>query len=91
MSDDSNGAVERESLAPDRRATPAGIDIVALCRSLPPSGRLSDDDLKVLRDWTARYQDIHLPSHGYISSVVTKALSEQVLTCGRAQLGLLRG
>jgi hypothetical protein len=80
MSDDSNGAVERESLAPDRRATPAGIDIVALCRSLPPSGRLSDDDLKVLRDWTARYQDIDLPSHGYISSVVTKALSEQVLT-----------
>lgn len=80
MPDDTNGAEEREPLSPDRRATPAGIDIVAFCRSLPPSGRLSDDDVKVLRDWTARYQDIDLPSHGYISSVVTKALAEQVLT-----------
>ena len=80
MSDDSNGAEERESLSPDRRATPAGIDIVAFCRSLPPNGRLSDDDIKVLKDWTTRYQDITLPSRGYISSVVTKALAEQVIT-----------
>ena len=48
--------------------------------SLPPNGRLSNEDLKVLRDWTTRYQDIDLPSRGYISSVVTKALAEQVLT-----------
>ena len=60
MSDDSNGAVEREPLSADRRATPAGIDIVAFCRSLPPNGRLSADDIKVLKDIVTAHRDNNL-------------------------------
>jgi hypothetical protein len=80
MLDDSNVGEERESLSPARRATPAGIDILALCRSLPPDGRLSKDDVELLRDWADRYHDVSLPAQEYLSGVVTKALADEVLT-----------
>jgi len=35
---------------------------------------LSEQDLEVLKDWTARYRDIPLPSQERISRVVDKAL-----------------
>jgi hypothetical protein len=80
MLDDSNVGGEREPLSPARRATPAGIDILALCRSLPPDGRLSKDDLDLLRDWASRYHDVSLPAQEYLSGVVTKALVDERLT-----------
>src|SRR5690348_18264149 len=80
MVDDSNVGGEREPLSPTRRATPAGIDILALCRSLPPDGRLSEADLAQLRDWASRYHDVSLPAQEYLSSVVSKALVDEVLT-----------
>src|SRR4051794_7817576 len=86
MLDDSTTDAESAAPAPPpapsgvHRATPAGIEIVAFCRSLPADGRLSNDDVEVLKDWTDRYRDIFLPSHEYVSSVVTKALADRVIT-----------
>jgi len=85
MLDDSNVGGERERAAEARpadarRATPAGIDILAFCRSLPPDGRLSKDDIELLRDWADRYQDVSLPAREYLSGIVSKALADQVIT-----------
>lgn len=80
MLDDSNVGGEPERLADARRATPAGIDILAFCRSLPQDGRLSKDDVELLRDWADRYHDVSLPAHEYLSDLVSKALADQVIT-----------
>ena len=80
MLDDSNATPERQNQPRSRRETPAGIDIVALCRSLPADGRLSNDDVDTLKDWASRYHDIVLPSQEYISIVIQKAIAERVIT-----------
>jgi hypothetical protein len=83
--DETHNPTSRAPLSPAQRATPASIDLIALCRSLPADGHLSEQDLEVLKEWTARYHDIPLPSQEYISGVVDKALAKQVVTAADRQ------
>jgi hypothetical protein len=78
--DETHNPPPRAPLTPAQRATPASIDLISLCRSLPADGHLSEQDLEVLKDWNARYRDIPLPAQEYISGVVDKALEKQVVT-----------
>jgi hypothetical protein len=83
--DETRKPTPRAPLSLTQRATPASIDLIALCRSLPADGHLSKEDLEVLKDWTERYHDIPLPSQEYISGVVNKALAKQVVTADDRQ------
>jgi hypothetical protein len=83
--DETPNPTPRAPLSAAHRATPASIDLIALCRSLPADGHLSKQDLEVLKDWTARYRDIPLPSQEYISGVVDRALEKQVVTADDRQ------
>ena len=85
MLDEPRNPTPRAPLSPAERATPASIDLIALCRSLPADGHLSPQDLEVLKDWTTRYRDIPLPAQEYISGVVDKALTKQVVTADDRQ------
>ena len=80
MLDDALHPTPRTPITPDRRATPASIDLIALCHSLPADGHLSSTDLEVLKDWTTRYRDVALPAQEHIAGVVNKALARQVIT-----------
>jgi hypothetical protein len=83
-----NGPPPSAALRPPTIA--AAVDLYALVRSLPSSGKLSDEDLQVLNEWETRYEAAHLPFRGQISSVVIKTLSEGVMSQGnRAWLYLV--
>ena len=85
MLDETHNPTRRAPLSPAQRATPASIDLISLCRSLPADGHLSEQDLEVLKDWTARYRDIPLPAQENISRLVDKALTKQVVTADDRQ------
>jgi hypothetical protein len=83
--DETHNPTPRAPLSPAQRATPASIDLIALCRSLPADGHLSEQDLEVLKDWTARYRDTPLPAQEDVSRVVEKALAKHVVTADDRQ------
>ena len=85
MLEETTNPTSRAPLSPAQRATPASIDLIALCSSLPADGHLSKQDLEVLKDWTARYHDIPLPAQRYVSSVVDRALTKEVVTADDRQ------
>jgi hypothetical protein len=85
MIENSSDVAPRAPLSPDRRATPASVDLVALCHSLPADGHLSNQDLEALREWKSRYGDVRLPSNKYVADVVEKALTNHLIPSDERQ------
>jgi hypothetical protein len=62
------------------RPVAAAVDLFALVRSLPASGRMSIEDSQILADWAARYQDAPLPSREYLWDIIASALANAAIS-----------
>jgi len=70
----------RLSLSKAQRETAAGIELLSLCEAVTEDGRISDDEIGLLRGWADHHADCDLPAHEYIAATITKVLADGVIS-----------
>lgn len=70
----------RRSLTKTQLETPAGAELLALCQSFTEDGRITPDEIAVLRDWLDRNRGSGLPSEEFLASTVERILEDGRIT-----------
>lgn len=77
----------RLSLTKSQRQTAAGLELISLCTIAGADGRLSDEEIRALKEWADTHRDAELPARDHIARVLDHILADGVITS--AERGLL--
>lgn len=77
----------RLSLTKSQRQTAAGLELISLCTIAGADGRLSDEEVRALKEWADTHRDAELPARNHIAKVLEHILADGIITS--AERGLL--
>lgn len=77
----------RLSLTKSQRQTAAGLELISLCTIAGADGRLSDEEVRALKEWADTHRDAELPARDHIAKVLDHILADGVISS--AERGLL--
>lgn len=74
-----------DSITKSDARTAAGAELLLLCQSITEDGRLSSDEIRLLRDWVNQNWLCELPSAAFLKSLLQRILADGVVTAEERQ------
>lgn len=70
-----NALPQRALAMTKQQASDAGIELIELCSTITEDGRLLDQEIAALQEWSDRYRDVELPARTFLREKIKRVLT----------------